>query len=867
MSAASESLTTLAPERAASPRPRAGGASMTVPGAPAGSAVTLFPHFLFRTTALPFDHLERLACPDSAALARRVLEAEDHCAALAEAFLAGVRRHVTGGSVSPALSQAAQRVRRGRPLHADKLEAVRRAGHADEAVQLEEYDALTRRIEADLAAGETLLAEESEKARAVLREHVSDARVREAVLLSSPGALDGIERFRAAPGERHGLERRALRYVQRLCSKNDTISFFGPMTWGRFEAGAAQGLELRWSGPGLTSRHVFYEHWAADKLARAMERDPQLRGRLAFRVRYPFEWAGAEGLMLHHVLAGRTRRPQPPARAALLHALAEDAAAERALLRAAVAHGIPLKEAVEALDGLLGEGVVEAFSVPIEALHPVEDLLASLRATAPECAARALWESRLAELLDLKERFTRAAFEERRALLPEIEGRFAEWSGRDARRNGGQTYGGRNLFYEDCTRRPERFVIGGRVQADLESDLRSLLAVHSALLEVIEPYGWRRLEEIHTTLSRGGRPVPLNKFLIKLAGLVGTSYLDARLVPKEDQEALVEKARAVLELRREESGRLHVAARDPEAVERAGVLRRPVIPGVDLMIAARDGAALERGDYRFVVGEIQYFPLGYPEYLSVFHPEPGAFRADYRRVLAEPRLGGLPLVRVELEQEVTRLVRIAEPLAEYVLVDGHGRSFDARRPQRRITELSVHLEAGRIVVEDPRGERFLLGNPHHDLFLDAAFKLLAELHRRELGADQDAGGAELAVGRRTTVLRRNWKLPSEALWGAGGQGQAGGGPEAWSRAPFAAFLAAQRARRRRGLPRHVFARVPGEVKPVLVDFDSAPLVENLARMAPAGKTLALSEMRPGPGELWLASPEGCHTSELRVLLG
>jgi hypothetical protein len=54
---------------------------------------------------------------------------------------------------------------------------------------------------------------------------------------------------------------------------------------------------------------------------------------------------------------------------------------------------------------------------------------------------------------------------------------------------------------------------------------------------------------------------------------------------------------------------------------------------------------------------------------------------------------------------------------------------------------------------------------------------------------------------------------------------------------------------------------------VLLDFDSPLLVENLARMAPAGKEIALSEMRPGPGELWLRSPEGSHTSELRILLG
>jgi hypothetical protein len=320
----------------------------------------------------------------------------------------------------------------------------------------------------------------------------------------------------------------------------------------------------------------------------------------------------------------------------------------------------------------------------------------------------------------------------------------------------------------------------------------------------------------------------------------------------------------VLTLRREADGGVQVAARDPGAVERAAVLRRPVIPAVDLMIAARDPEAMERGDYQFVVGEIQYFPLGYPEYLSLFHHDLRAFRDDYERVLSQRRSEDLPLVRVELEEEVTRLVRIAEPMAEYVLVDGHGRSYDTRRPQRRITELTVHLEGGRIVVQDLHGERFLLGNPHHDLFLDAAFKLLAELHRREPGAD-GASGAEMMVGERTVVLRRTWNLAPEALW-ALPRPEQGGGRDAWSRAPFAAFLAVQRARRKHGLPRHVFARVPGEVKPVVVDFDVPLLVENLARLAPPGKALALSEMRPGPGELWLASPEGRHTSELRMLL-
>jgi hypothetical protein len=818
----------------------------------APATVQLFPHFLFRTTALPFDFLDAFACPESADLAARVLAAEGRRDALAEAFLARLRALVSARAVTPALSQAGERVRRRRPLHADKIDAVSRAGHAEEAALLASYDAEARAAETAQAEGEAVLAGELARVRRALHARAADPRVREAVLLSSPGALEGLDRFNADPAGRPALERRALRYLQRLCSKNDTISFFGPMSWGRFDADAAAGLDLRWRGPGLTSRHVFFEHWTADRLARAMERDPRLRGSLTFRVPYPFEW-GDEGLTLHHALAGRMRRPRPAVEEALLRASAAGLSAASALARTTEELGVPAADADAALDALLAAGALAAFAVPIETLQPVEGLLADLLAAAAPSPAREAWEGRLRALLALKDRVVDADVEERRALMAEIEGRFSDWTGDAARRNGGKTYGGRNLFYEDCTRHPRRFDIGGRVLEDLQADLGSLVAVQSALLEIIEPYGWQRLEEIHASMARGGRAVPLTKFLLKVFGLVGSSYLDARLVPAQDKEALLERAQGVLSLAREGPDGVRVGARDPQAAARAGMLRRPVIPGVDLMIAARDAAAVEAGDYSFVVGEVQYFPLGYPEYLYTFHPEPERFRADYARVLSGPRAGGrLPLLRVELEEEVTRLVRIREPLADYVLVDGHGRSYDPRRPQRRMTELTAHLVDGQVIAEDRDGARFLLGNPHHDLFLDAAFKLLVEILRRQAG-DGTGPAQEMRLGRRTVLLRRQWTVPSEAFDAQG--------------TPFTAFLSAQRSRRRAGLPRHVFARLPGEVKPVLVDFDSPLLVENLARMAPAGKQVVLSEMRPGAGELWHASPEGHHTSELRILLG
>jgi hypothetical protein len=86
----------------------------------------------------------------------------------------------------------------------------------------------------------------------------------------------------------------------------------------------------------------------------------------------------------------------------------------------------------------------------------------------------------------------------------------------------------------------------------------------------------------------------------------------------------------------------------------------------------------------------------------------------------------------------------------------------------------------------------------------------------------------------------------------------------------ALLLAAQELRARLGCPATVFASLPGEPKPVLVDFDSFFLVECFAHLvarqaAESGDAVVrLTEMLPGPDELFASAPDGARTSELRM---
>jgi hypothetical protein len=74
--------------------------------------------------------------------------------------------------------------------------------------------------------------------------------------------------------------------------------------------------------------------------------------------------------------------------------------------------------------------------------------------------------------------------------------------------------------------------------------------------------------------------------------------------------------------------------------------------------------------------------------------------------------------------------------------------------------------------------------------------------------------------------------------------------------------------RSKGLPQHLFCRVPGEAKPFYVDLAAPLLVGNLARSWRRAGTgpVELQEMLPAPGDLWLNDAQGRHyTSEFRMI--
>ena len=68
---------------------------------------------------------------------------------------------------------------------------------------------------------------------------------------------------------------------------------------------------------------------------------------------------------------------------------------------------------------------------------------------------------------------------------------------------------------------------------------------------------------------------------------------------------------------------------------------------------------------------------------------------------------------------------------------------------------------------------------------------------------------------------------------------------------------------RLGLPETVFVKMRDERKPILVDVKSPPLIRVLCNLLEQREEALISEMLPGPEDLWLKGPLGRHTSEIR----
>jgi hypothetical protein len=238
------------------------------------------PIFLIRMAGVPFDVLAPLATTKTSAAARDLLVRRKEFASAKENLERLLKRRDHGFSqeIYHALRQA---IRRTTPL------SVTSASVSPEA------NAFRAALE-NLLATEARLLEtqncELDSARLALSEATRDvlprylvfggAGVREALteLMSGRAPAEIVPRRK----KERARERHLLLYLQRVAAKNDTLSEFGPSGWGVVDQ-SVTGVCLS-PEPGFSRRETFLERWTAHGAAAALNADPGIREELSPRL-------------------------------------------------------------------------------------------------------------------------------------------------------------------------------------------------------------------------------------------------------------------------------------------------------------------------------------------------------------------------------------------------------------------------------------------------------------------------------------------------------------------------------------------------------------------------------------------------------
>ncbi|MGW0764033.1 lantibiotic dehydratase [Streptomyces sp. NPDC002676] len=828
---------------------------------------TAMSHALLRQAGFALDTLDPLAHDLTAELSA-VLVATDRATKLADQLAKLLRQGDAGGR-----QRALSRLGLLRELPEEDAAGL----PADFGAALTDYQGAVQALERSVSALEERYAAALEDSRRhVARLFREDPALRQVLLLSNEAHFPRFEAWLDRDGAMSDRTARRMTdllamYLQRVTSKNETTSHFGPVSVGAIQTEGGDrsvGDGLAWTDTPI-ERVAFLSHWAAERLAEIFSADPRLHGRIRPRLR-PLAFRDGERIDL---FAFRTETGMPGDwRFVVVGSSPVDEAADwlwrhcdarrtvddlhRDWAASTARSGAELDEALRraAADGWL----VTVAEIPIGAVQP----LAALRELVAEADGEA---ADLGTALDRFDRFLTefplAPAADRPALVASLKADFEALTGGSAERPGGTHYADRSLFYEEAHGPQHDLTIGPGLAGFLTGELTPVYGV----VLLAPRLRMRRERVILTQWAQTrfgvGADVPLHHFY--QAFFADRQQLETACADVDAEIATVES-----ELREVLLGGVDPARREVQ-VDRARleelIARHsgdvPALCSPDVMLAARDLQALNDGDFTAVVGDCHALrdPLTHSSLAPLL-----AARADGIVTEAQQRYDGL----LDNDEVLVDLARAhidktgAQLTYPCIDIEVHGRSGKPRDQVVQPAQLSVTVAPERLELR-ARGVSGRLrlkapfaGGPgiRHDPL--AVFAFPRHFGGIGIRTDDLAHVPRIRCGR--VVLRReSWRVPVADLqpWTPGGRSVA---------ADAAAHLGAVRLRERLGLPRHCFVKIPGEPKPVFLDWEAPLLVRQLVRLAKGVEgALEFSEMLPGPDELWLDVAGRRHTSELR----
>lgn len=770
-------------------------------------------NFVLRMTGFPVELIDSLAAPKLADLTDEALAAR--------------QRYVTGSHAllsSPLISRSMRReLKRGLPLDGNTGDMT--SGGEALSKEISELNrALACEVELRRRSDE-LYGEELERVRKLLYQFVMDKPFQEVLLLSSSGLGRFTPKEPHPPAVRNSHVRQRefswISYLQRLTTKNETISFFGPCTWGEFDTQEPAAVAIKLSEQHVSERAVYVERWVCDLLAELMSADPQVQPLLPLRLADDLAIEGTQGVFLN---TGKTV-PLSPAEREFLESCANS---KRYSLESPLAGNL-LEQKV----------LIRVVQVPVTPL-PFQALRREV-ASWPPHSARARWQENLEEIDKAREAIERASdLESRRLGVNAITGTLTKL-GLEGRRDSQALYASRLPINEDCRLGARKLTLG---QPVMEQLLNDAVPWYDLWRDVAGLYATRLHDSIRDSWqSLGQKPVPLPLFW--------PSMLKAwALLPNIEQEIqqawhhqLGDRSHESLVLLTEEDTgflRKNFSLRRMKAFDNMAP---------DLQIVAADAQAVSDGRWSLLIAEIHPDFASWQHCFFIWCPDSDSYAKDYAHQGGQGTAAVIGRYPPYFTSAHTALW--IYPYAhqwEFVGVPG-----PEGTQALRSAETLVVVADDDVLLLHTSGR--VLGSLLH------TWNTSLNTHRLELKGHADHS-PRLQVGR-VIVQRETWGLePDTALR----ESVKEGGPRG--------FAALRHFRKQHGLPEQVFVRgylpermtLDKDIKPVFMDFRNPLLMEVMSKMILRFPRLSISEMLPRIQDCWLERAGAHYSSEFRTVV-
>jgi len=844
----------------------------------------LLPYFVLRQTGFPLELLDALSSSDLATASKDLTGEILHMKEVRSqtlAFLRTYQRQRQSSSLEEqVLAKLHSKLEKGVPIPVHHLDAIK--AHQDLLVRCLDWNATTQHLHdlkaayADLYNGQI-----DQMSLCLIKLFAQRPEMRQVLLISNEANYDLFDEWLKAIGLKikgQKLSRSDRRkvdtlmmYLQRICTKNDTNSHFGPFSTGQVRD---RDVNIDHYRAEKGQRTSFYTHWAASQLAQQMSLDPALIGAIKPR-RNPLLFLHAEKQELRYLDLAYNATTEPaikhdiyfsppitltPVETRLIQACDGDKSVT-ALFSAWQQEypDVTWEKFIQLLKSLQQRAILHlAFEIPVGSQNTLRDL----RKLLPE--NNQPWSGILEELEELLQQFSQAEdIDVRRRLFTTLKTSFQNITGELPVRGMGQTYADRSVLFEECFLNCDELHIGGLVVKTIERDL----SLYYDLLLLAPRYRLNAERQLLSnwfeTRFKTTRSVPLEDFLVAFAAdasILEPQYLaidmEVHALMQRIEEAIVTPSSLTQKEIQIDPLKMHaLLAKYSSDI--------PAVCNPDVMISAASYEAIQKGDFQVVVGDCHAAReiLSHTSLTSFIEQKFPDFIQDlmhlYRTIIEDDEVV-VDIIRTHPEKTAAQATlpcfdielygRSPKPRSEVLSLQditvcqtSKGLRLYASRLQKFIRPLSTGFGPPR----NTRNPFNIFGFPRHHSGLVLPGSRFTHIPRISMN--------------RVVIQREIWRVPLHTFTQPVSIGNFHLDNEDASN-----FLRTKQIQESYQLPRFVFAKISSEPKVVYVDFEAPLLVRQLQRLIKhAEGYVEFSEMFPGPGQFWLTSSQGHHTCELR----